>query len=782
MKSLPDKTRIGTSRGVGDRKGLMMRVSVFCLLGLSAGSALLGQARPGEGWNIEPRGNSIAIHAGSLNRVIELDGVNIGASSLQVQSHEILDKRYPELEFRIARAEPNREPRRIEERDDSEAILSTATFRSTDALTVNAPLAEFDDGVEWTNPVTLDSLAWHTHFDRIAPVISSPHDGVTRLVLRARAVSVPDLQDVAVSIVYEIHEGHPAIRQWMEIVNNSLVWYRLDKLTLTPLRVGLALPEIQALTPDDRASVSSVRSFASRDRTYGLILGSEVPSATRAMDTVTGTMGYADEYFEWILGPGERFVSEPVSYYGFAGDVLTTISGESTPLDRCVEGNYKRYLSDCLGAATDRADLRAPRYCTWSNYGEHITEETARRAIRIAARCGFDTFQIDDGWQRDRLGTEPHVEKFPDFDDMCDLARQSKITLGLWVSCYRTENSKDFKVVPQGLSLPPVKRLEGFGMSFASDWREYYAQDLVYLRDRYGAKYFKQDFTNIRLGDLAAGHESRTRKESYLRGLRGLLESQLLISEMSPDITTLISHEIYWGTPGVPCDLAAMKHAAYFHIPPNDYSGLGGHRKKLIAEYADLVDPDQAREGLMQGCWNARQRYFAHRGLPLHILEYYAAATANIRGSLTTDVQDRQICSFLMGAPVVYAGDLESLTEENILHYRKRFDLLKGLHEQYNIYRHFQYSGVPEPTETGWHWWGKLNEDHEGIVVVLRGTGGAEERAVNIPWVAADETYSLKLLFTDSELGEFSGRQLREEGVRVALPRLGQEMLQVVLK
>ena len=246
-------------------------------------------------------------------------------------------------------------------------------------------------------------------------------------------------------------------------------------------------------------------------------------------------------------------------------------------------------------------------------------------------------------------------------------------------------------------------------MGFASDWRYYYAQDLVYLRDRYGAKFFKQDFTNIRLGDLAATHENNSRKESYLRALRGLLESQLLTREMSPDITTLISHEIYWGTPGVPCDLAVMKHVGFYHIPPNDYLGLGGnkYRKKLVAEYDSLCNPAQVREDLLKACWNARQRYYAHRGLPLHMLEYYGAATANVQNALTSEIQDRQICSFLMGAPVVYAGDLLSLTEENIRHYRKRFDLLNRLQGEYNIYRHFQFSGVPAPTDEYWHWWGK---------------------------------------------------------------------------
>ena len=41
---------------------------------------------------------------------------------------------------------------------------------------------------------------------------------------------------------------------------------------------------------------------------------------------------------------------------------------------------------------------------------------------------------------------------------------------------------------------------------------------------RYGVRYFKQDFTNIKFGDAAEGHEGRTRKDSLLRALRERLE------------------------------------------------------------------------------------------------------------------------------------------------------------------------------------------------------------------------------------------------------------------
>jgi hypothetical protein len=222
-----------------------------------------------------------------------------------------------------------------------------------------------------------------------------------------------------------------------------------------------------------------------------------------------------------------------------------------------------------------------------------------------------------------------------------------------------------------------------------------------------------------------------------------------------------------------------MKYGCFYHIPPNDYSGLGPikYRKTLVSEYDSLADRQQVRKDLLRGCWNARQRYFEHRGLPMHMIEYYGAATANVQQALTPDIQDRQVCSFLMGAPAVYAGDLLSLTEDNISHYAKRFNLLKELHQKYNIFRHFQFSGVPQPTEEDWHWWGKLNDNYEGVVIVIRGSGGSDEKRINIPWVASDQNYKVKQLFNGKEHGIFTGEELHEGIIKLSLSHFGQDIL-----
>ncbi len=435
-----------------------------------------------------------------------------------------------------------------------------------------------------------------------------------------------------------------------------------------------------------------------------------------------------------------------------------------------------------LFAPVLRVMASVPLWCTWSNFQAAIDDRTIRELAHLASQAGFRGFQIDAGWSNSDNpedwtsgGSEPHPVKFPDFEATCKAVRALGLNLGLWTSCFRNAKSPDLHEMPGGKSLPVVRRGECYGMSFASEWRYYYANDIVKLHDTLGAAYFKQDLTNIKFGDIAEGHDSRTRKESYLRGIRGFFEAQDIIHEKAPDACTLLSHELYWGTPGTPCDVAAVKHCWSFHIPPNDYSGAFPRKERIARKETRLK---LNRWLLLAGCFNARRRFYAHRGLPLYCIEYYGAATVNKDGSLTPRVQDRQVCSWLMGIPSVYAGDLSSLTEENLTHYKKRFDMIVALQKRHGIFRYFQYSGVPGPTDTGWHWWGKLNPAGSGVVVVVRGILGTSSKRINVPWVPDGRRFKVTAMLDGKELGSYSSEALKGGKLRLSLSRLSQEILE----
>jgi len=691
------------------------------------------------------------LFAGIIQRVIHISDKEVYTSGLKIDGESLMDSTQREISFRISIAEPKQD---------------TGT----------------EDQVKWIKKRYFTGRTWGKVFNHLNIQVYDKSPGVKSLIIRARCLDDEYLAGLSVNLIYEIYEGYPVIRKWVEFHNNSSSWIKIDSLTIDDIHLKPDYFNQTALTPGERGAGPSIIAFSNKKQSKGVIIASEIPSALRDIND-QGAAGYTPEYFEWVLEPADHFVSEPAFIYGFCGPVEETPSARSIPLDRAVESGFRNFQHEHLGISPAHIDIPAPQWATWSNFGPEVNDSIVREQAEIAARCGFVLFELDDGWQRGRLGIEPHPDKFPDMEETARYILSQGLRLGLWVSSFRMPDEKDFKALPTAPVNPEIKRLDGLAMSFSGPWSEYYARDLVFLHDYYGATYFKQDFTNIKYGDLGAGTDARTRKESLLRGLRGLLESQDILRRQAPDVSNQITHEIYWGTPGVPADLAALKHASLYHIPPNDYSGVGHWKKRVgVGEEWNSYNPKELTAQLLEGCFNARKRFWAHRGLPLECIEYYGAATVNWKGSLTKEVQDRQICSWLMGAPLLYAGDLASLTEENIRHYHKRFDEVKRLQKEYNIYRYFQYSGVPEPTDEDWHWWGKLNEESEGAVVVIRGRAGPDKEAINIPWVDRTREYVVKALFSGDQMGSFTGAELQDGEMIMRLPHLGQEILEIRAK
>ncbi len=713
--------------------------------------------------------------AGTVERTIDLAGGQPATTSLKVAGQEMLAERAREFSVRIARAEPNRRPAGVKAGVGG-TIDSVATFRPGK----HVDPATYDDRelgieVQWVEPASIASGAWSGSFDSLRHEITHPRQGVTRLSITAAAKPGQAMGKVTMRLCYEIYEHHPVVRKWIEVANEGDNWLRLDHLWIDDLVLRPEVANRTLLTPVEYGADASVVGFANETGTLGLIAGSEVPSALRII-AMQGAMGYRPEYFEWILGPGESFVSEPVFQYAFQGAVEKTASAESRPMDRTLEGPYMEFLHTYVGVAGDDSPYDAPQWLTWANFGPNLDDALIRQMADLAAKAGFVQFLIDDGWQQERLGTQPNTRTFPDFAATCKYIESRGLKLGLWLSCFRDPDSPDLAQFPDARTVPLVKRLGGFGMSFASPWRDYYVDDLVRLHDAFGVVYFKQDFSNIIYGDVGVGHEGRSRKDSLLRSLRRLLEVQDTLRRRMPNVTAQLTHEIYWDTPGLPCDLAVVKHVARYHVAPN--ACFGAYRPSG-AEGKPGPDPAELRAQLRAGCLDARERFYSHRGLPVACLEFYGAATVNYRGSLTPETQDRQICSWLMGAPLVFSGDLSTLTEENLGRYRQRFELVKRLQDQYGIYQHFQFSGVPAPTDMDWHWWGKLNKEGCGAVVVVRGSGGAEHRAVNIPWVKSDGVYRVTTLLEGKPLGIFKGSRLQAGAVDLALAAFGQEILEV---
>ncbi len=754
--------------------------------------------KPQKKWTIEKEEKHIQINAGIITLQMNFSDKNLLSKNITINETQISTlhhkhlKNYSGLSFTLSKAIPNERPKGLK-LDESQTISqSNQDIGNTDGLKIDKKNKELKkQDVKWENLVSLTEKDWNNHIKNAEISLKvkgeKTKENREKKTVERRYIlggtQIPELEGFMIKIYSEIYQDWPVIRRWVEFENTGKIWLKVKNLVFDAIKLKNEFSHKTLLTPSERGACASIMAFSDEDKEIGIILGSEVPSAIRSIEKHL-KVGYNPNNFEWVLGPQEDFTTEKFFFYGFQGESHPTPSAHSYALDRVVERDFKTFLDEVIGVRAVPEKLPVPLWCTWSNFHAMINDSIIREQAKIAAECGFVGFQIDAGWSDSEDDADwtcgsrvPHKKKFPNFEETCRFVREQGLQLGLWLSCYRNDHSPDIKDMPEAISIPKKTRGEGIAMSFASDWKKYFAKDVLHLHEKYGAIYFKQDLTNMKFGDIAEGHESRTKKESLLRAIRGFFKSQDIIHNEAPDVVTLLSHEIYWGTPGVPCDIAATQHCWTFHIPPNDYSGCGNRRQPVRDQHIGKLYPN--KYFLYRGCKHSRDRYYKHRGLPLYCIEYYGAATVNIKDSLTPKIQDRQICSWLMGAPTVYAGDLSSLTDQQKAHYRKRFKIIKRLQEQYRIYRYFQYSGVPQPTDLKWHWWGKLNDDGYGAVVVMRGIFGGKRKTINIPWVKRDKTYKVQGLLKEKEYGTLNGEDLVETGIQLKLGRLDQEILEL---
>ena len=761
----------------------MYSILIFAglLISLSACTSKQKKAK----WSISKKGDEITITSGIMQQKLVLSEGGLYTSILSVAGTNMLKVPAVEIGFSIHKASPNQQPVGIDYSSKSGVEQSNAEANQTDALSVKKAKDGTATNVQWVDSVYISGKNLTDIFELSGYNVSSPQEHVQRLTVTFKSNKI--LKGFSFELNYEIYKGDPVIRKWIKFDNQGCEWIKISDLMLNQWQFTNIYSDRTLLTPAVRGVEPSIIAFANSTASFGVISVSEIPSKLRHL-SLDGTSGYNSDFFEWVLGTNETFESEPVFDFAFSGESYKTVSDTSSALDRCVEQNFAAFMNKYIISPVSENKSVAPVFCTWTNYNSAINQENMMVAADIASEIGFECFQLDAGWSDSSPNggwavstTNPKLKEFPNMKGLSDYIQSKNMKTGLWYSVFINEQQADkSNHEPAMFSLPLIRRAGGLALSFCYEKsRKKYVDEIVYLNKTYGAKYFKQDLSNVCYGDIARGHESRTKKESYLRGLRGLFATQDEIRRLSPESWLQMSHEVYWETPGPAADVAVLKHVDSYHASPNEYWGAG-RRNKLVDSNWNF-DVDSLKQKLRLGAFRARQIMYNHRGLPLERIEIFGAATTNYKGSLSSDVQDRQICSWLMGAPLSYSGDLTSLTPENKERYRDRFSMLKRLNQQYGIYSHFQYSGVPAPTDEDWHWWGKLNNDGCGAVIVLRGNSGADSRNINIPWVNANKKYKLTGLFSETDLGVFSGKQLQNGELTISLQTFGQEIIEISL-
>src|SRR5690606_23113767 len=152
--------------------------------------------------------------------------------------------------------------------------------------------------------------SWAPRFDAPKTRVEEETTGIQRVLITSSARSDSPLAGLQVTQCYEIYDGFPVIRKTVNVSNAGDRWLKLNNLVLDDLELAAGFRHQTPLTPGERGAGPSVIAFGTEDGASGVIAVSEIPSALRETRE-TGAMGYSKELFEWVLGPGEAFVSEP---------------------------------------------------------------------------------------------------------------------------------------------------------------------------------------------------------------------------------------------------------------------------------------------------------------------------------------------------------------------------------------------------------------------------------------------------------------------------------------
>jgi hypothetical protein len=271
-------------------------------------------------WKIKDHSSSVTIEAGILSQELMVSDSSFAASDLFVGLDNLVWNPGEELSVTFMKAFPNEELRGFGYSETGGVEQTDAVKNQTDALLVQKKENKATTGVYWGDSLYVNQSVFPLVFKEHTCRISEPARGTKRLTLTFFSGNAMDGISVEIKISDLMLES----------------WHLAGKYSHTTL-----------LTPNLRGLDPSVFVFSDSAYSKGVISVSEVPSKLRYLG-MDGSSGYNPDLFEWVIGPGESFESDPVFLYAFSGKSYPAVSAVSTALDRCVESDLQDFLKESI--------------------------------------------------------------------------------------------------------------------------------------------------------------------------------------------------------------------------------------------------------------------------------------------------------------------------------------------------------------------------------------------------------------------------------------------------
>lgn len=180
-----------------------------------------------------------------------------------------------------------------------------------------------------------------------------------------------------------------------------------------------------------------------------------------------------------------------------------------------------------------------PLYSSWYACHQNPTQEVLEKEIKLAAKMGFKSMIIDDGWSYDGPGTGDYFDcgswevvtsKFPDFKGFMDLAHENGIKVALWFPVpFVGRNNADYVKYEDKLLRYDESMRAGVLDPRYPEVRQYIVGSYVDIVEKYGLDGLKLDFIDsFRAADGPAGQKSLSPKagmdcETVEEGVNALL-------------------------------------------------------------------------------------------------------------------------------------------------------------------------------------------------------------------------------------------------------------------
>lgn len=591
-------------------------------------------------------------------------------------------------------------------------------------------------------------------FELLGAAEGNPPLAGKRLSFHLRVKSPPLL----VTVNYEVYDGFPAVRKWIEIRNQGSAAITLSHLSFEAANAvpgppaDLQVSGFYGIQPREIFFTGRVEDPAIIERNSrtgeGLVVMNEAPGFTKRTEMAEWGEGFQAMYdtdlfpFERRIEPGEWFVSAKCSVAFFA-------EGQGTADPHWVMPTYTSQVLLKKGA-----DYQPPWiYNTWEPFERGINRDIAADLISIAGRMSLDVFTIDDGWQADYGENRVNPKAFPTgLEEIGLLAGRSNLRLGLWVPLAAVSlNSGVYKEHPEWVCKDASGRPKFTGtaaggqavMCLATPYKEVAAKRLNDLISRYHLTYVKVDLTTVfnaygeAPGCYAQGHEHKTWAESLERIYEGIKYVTDRIYREHPDVLLDLTFEL-WG----------QKHVI-------DYGLLGAGDLDWLSnvddENPEAAGPRQARTLLY------------HRALAI-------PSEAMLIGNLHADTPPlEERLATAMGSGPLFLGDLRKLTPAEQDWYGERIRWFKKLRGEVPINEGFFPLGAWEqPGAATWDGFARLSRAGEGLIALFR-NGAARESATVKLAAFPDGVFRVRSAMTGESLGSFTGDQFRS-GIPIKLP------------